>query len=90
MSYSSSLQTVASTSFGSPFVCPGARSVSLTIANQACYIQQGRGLGSPLWAEESYRLPGVWILPGPVDALRVRAAATVDPANPPRWSADGY
>ena len=89
MSYSSGLQTVAASSvYGPPVVCPGAAAVILTIANAACVIQQGRGVGAPMWGEDSYRLPGVWVLPGPIDALRVRAAATVNPANPPRWSAD--
>lgn len=91
MSYSSSLQTVTSaTVYGTPFLCPGSRAVQLTIANAACILQIGRGIGTPMWGQESYRLPGVHTIPGPIDAIRLRAASPIVTGFQPRWSADAY
>lgn len=68
--------------------CPGAKFVQVTAANAAVEIEIGFGAVGVVWqGSPSYRLPGVWTIPGPLDALRVRSAT---PGKPAQVSADAY
>lgn len=88
MSYSLP-NTTAGAGYGAPLVCTGARVVQLTVANGAVLVQLGRGVGGIQWSDvESFRVPGVHTIPGPVDAVRVRRASATGPA--PQYAIDAY
>lgn len=83
MSYSLPLATTADLyTPAATLTCPNARVVQVTISNAAVYLQSGRGIGGVLWDEPaSFRVPGVWTIPGPIDAIRMRSAAVGKPAE---------
>jgi hypothetical protein len=83
--------TTAAADFGPPFVCPGSRAVQLTVANGAVLVQFGRGIGGAQWSEDSFRIPGVHTIPGPIDAVRVKWAAPPAPGGKaPQYAVEGY
>lgn len=63
-------------------VCPNSRVAQLTVLNNAVEIQTGKGHPGIVWQDPpSYKLPGVWTIPGPFDAIRARSATKNVPAQ---------
>lgn len=70
--------------------CPGARTLKVTVANAAVYIQTGKGFGAPSFTNDpEFTLPGVHTMPG-ADALRFKAAAPIVAGHEPRVAIAAY
>lgn len=54
----------------------GAKYVQVSVFNAAIYLELGRGIGGVRWEDGAqFLVPGVYVIPGPLDATRVRSAA---------------
>jgi hypothetical protein len=92
-SYTLGLTSIAAAGAGPIFACPGAGAVQVTVFNAAVTVQLGDGIGGVLWRDvPSFRVPGVHVIPGPADAVRVAPVVwpPADPAKPPRYSIDAF
>lgn len=91
MSYSSGLLTAAA-NYGPIFACAGASVVQLTVNNAAVLVELGDGSpAAPLWrAPAMFKVPGVWTIPGPIDAIRVKAGAPIVTGKEPRYTIDAF
>lgn len=93
MSYTLGLTSIAAAGPGPTFTCPGAGSVQVTVFNAAVTVQLGAGVGGVLWRDvASFRVPGVHVIPGPLDAVRIAPAVwpPADPTKPPRYAIDAF
>jgi hypothetical protein len=88
--YSPTGLLTATATMSAPVMCPGASWVVVTVANAAVLVQLGDGGPTPLWRDSAFKTPGVWTMPGPVDAVRFQAAAAIDPLKPPRVQIEAY
>lgn len=87
------LTKAGAVTYGAAHQLVGARVIQLTVTNAAAYVQLGHGIGGQLFDDESYRLPGVHVIPGPLDSIRVRSvAAHTDTGTDlwPRYAIDAY
>lgn len=89
------LTVAGSTVYGPALPIAGAHALQFTVSNGAVIVQFGTGPTGHLWTPEagSFRIPGVHVIPGRCDAIRVRSAVAHDGTVTDPWptfTADAY